>query len=94
MQQNNTLDAEIKRLINELRNFEVGSVEYQAALDDLKKLEMVKDRERRRKWYNNIDSKTVVIGSMMILQTLIVLNYEQIGFVASKAFPGIIKPKI
>lgn len=88
-------DEEILRLTKRLHELEVGSNEYKNTLDDLKLLEMLKDRERRRSWYNNIDSKTITTGAMMIGQTLLILNYEKLGVIASRAFPnGLIRPRI
>ena len=94
MKRETMFDDEILRLRDRLAELEIGSADYQHVLDDLRKLEMLKERERKRKWYNNVDSRTVVTGCMMIAQTVIILNYEKIGFIASKAFPGVIKPKI
>jgi predicted unusual protein kinase regulating ubiquinone biosynthesis (AarF/ABC1/UbiB family) len=76
-----TLDQEIERVLNDMEQYPVGSNEYRQAADNLKVL----CEARGVKSPRTLSTDTIVSAAVNILGILLVLNYEQLHVITSKA---------
>lgn len=84
------LDAAISDVLLEMNNLNADTPEYAAAADQLVKLMKLK-KELNPSWRPSPDAIIGAAGS--ILSVVLVLHYEKLGVVTSKAFAFIGKMK-
>lgn len=83
----NLIDEEMKRLLDALSNTGADEAEYQDLLKTMKKL-----AELRTKNYARLVSPSdLVKGGVSIMSILLILNYEKLGVITSKAFGFVTK---
>lgn len=85
------LDKEIEDVLEIMSNLAPDSREYSAISDNLEKLYKLRDMEKKR---NSISKDTIVLVGANLLGIALVLNYEKIDVVTSKAFGLIIKGRV
>lgn len=86
------LDAEISRTINELNSTEVGTgkqTELEAKLETLTEARAKLESEKSK-----IDVNTVVTVLGSLAGTYMILHYEELNCLTSKAINYIMKPKL
>lgn len=83
------LDTEIDRAYRTLADNEVGSDEYETALDIVTKLHKVKAEDRN----NSVSKDTMLAVGANLLGILIIINYEHTGIITSKAMSFVGKNK-
>ena len=86
----NPFEEEIKRLLLEMKNFKGSEQDY---------TEMVKNLEVLTKALVNTKSNTLKLDTILLVAgnlagILLVLHYENLHVVTSKAFSMLLKPKI
>ncbi len=77
-----TIDKEVKRLLSEMEHMNVESQEYAEAVKNLSVLA----ESRNLKTPNTVSAELIVTVVATLVNTLIVLNYEQLNVITSKAF--------
>jgi hypothetical protein len=82
-----TIADEIDRLLVELSNTPPGSEEYEIIARNLKELCDARSKKNPR----TIDSETVLYAVTNIVGILLVLNYEHLGVISSKAFSMVVR---
>lgn len=75
----NKFDKEIDHILNEMRSMDVGSEEYKAASGNLKLLMEVKKEN------NFISNEALLMAATNIGGILLILNFERMGVITSKA---------
>jgi len=85
-----SIDVEVSRMIDELSKLEAGSKEYEATA---KNLEII-CRARSCKASNSINIDTVIMAGTNILGILLILNYEDIHVITSKALSFVAKGRV
>jgi len=101
------LKEQFARTQEELQKATPGSKEYHELLKDwcdLHEKIMVEDKaqtdlefkniETFKPWYKKLDINTVVSGGVTVGSMLLMLNFEKIGNITSKAFSWIPKPRM
>jgi hypothetical protein len=76
-----TLDQEVDRVLKQMSKMYVGSKEYQVAVDNLKVLCDARGVKSPR----SLSTDVIVSAAANILGILLVLNYEQMHVITSKA---------
>ena len=78
-----TLDLEIERMTEELGRLEPGSAEYLRVLDGLKELSNVREADKA---HRTVDANTVasIFGSLLSIG--LVMHYEELHVIATKAW--------
>ena len=84
------LEDEIKEVLSILREYDPASEEYAVVLDKLERLYGLKDEES--KLLINLDNLIVVGGNL--LGIILILNYEKLNIVTSKALSLIIRKRV
>ena len=79
-----TVQAEIDRMLDLMKEMSIGSKEYKLAAENLAILLETKNK-------STVSRDVIVGGAINILGILLVLNYEHLGVVTSKAFSMIRK---
>ena len=77
-----TIDKEVKRLLSEMEHMNVESPEYAEAVKNLSVLA----ESKNLKTPNTVSAELIVTVVATLVNTLIVLNYEQLNVITSKAF--------
>ncbi len=78
-----SLDLEIERMTEELGKLEPGSPEYMRVLDSLKELSNVREADKSHKV---IDANTVANIAGSLLSIGLVMHYEELHVIATKAW--------
>lgn len=76
---------------NEFRNVQEDRAERQLALEEAK--EELKREEAHKPWWRKIDINTIVSGVVTIGTTVMILDFEKLGNITSKAMSFIPKPR-
>ena len=84
------LDEEIERVILEMSVMSPESKEYGMASSNLEKLYSAK--EKLAKFKLSPDTILVVVGSL--LEVGLILNYEKLGFISTKAMQFVLKGRV
>ena len=84
------LEDEIKEVLSILWEYDPASEEYAVVLDKLERLYGLKDEES--KLLINLDNLIVVGGNL--LGIILILNYEKLNIVTSKALSLIIRKRV
>jgi len=82
-------DEEIKRVLAELKETDLGTEEYAERLAYLKRLNKLRSDEQR----NRLSPDTIAIVAANVLGILIVVGYEQGNVIASKALALVLRTK-
>lgn len=77
------LDLEIERLTEALNKYEPGSPEYLRVLDAVKELSAVREAEKA---HRTIDANTVANIAGSLLSIGLVMHYEDLHVIATKAW--------
>lgn len=83
------LDEAIERVHNRMQYVEVESEEYATLLQRLDKLHSIKESNTKR-----ISPDTILIVGANLLGIVLILGYERVNVVASKALSFVVKSKI
>ena len=89
----NYLDEEIKRVIEVMSECDPGSDKYVQMSENLKRLTEAKanyETEDKAK----LNPNTILTAASNLLGIGLILNYEKLNIITSKALSFIIKPKI
>ena len=78
----NLIDEEMKRLLEALSDTGADTPEYQDLLKTMKKLSEL----RTKNYARLVKPADVIKGGVSILSILLILNYEKLGIITSKAF--------
>lgn len=84
------IQKEIDWIIDQMKGMAVGSEEYRAALDNLEQMYKVKQIEKT----NGVSKDTVAIVAGNLLGILLILNYEKLDVVSTKALGFVIKGRV
>jgi len=76
-----TLDQEVERVLEQMSSMSVDTVEYRTAVDNLKVL----CDARGVKSHRALSTDVIVAAASNILGVLLILNYEQMHVITSKA---------
>lgn len=83
------IDKQIKRVLDDMDMFGPGSEEYDTLLPQLKKLMKLKTEKKSKR----IDPNTVAIVVGNLVGILIIVMYEEKHVITSKAFSVFVKAK-
>lgn len=78
-------------LDNEFRNIEEERADRQLALEEAK--EERNQAEANKPWYKKIDANTIISGVVTIGSTILILDFEKLGNITSKAMSFVPKPR-
>lgn len=81
-------DQQIERIGKWMAGFDIESKEYQDGLKTIERLVEIKDKRLK----NKVKPEIWVPAATSLLSILLVLNYEKLGVITSKAFSMIKKP--
>lgn len=84
-----TFDQEVTRVLTKIEEYDPESEQYKAAVQNLKTL----CEARAQKSSKTITADTVLLVAANLIGILLVLNYERMDVVTSKAMNFIIKSK-
>lgn len=84
------LEKEIDSVLVEMSAWLPYSPEYKAAVDNLEKLYKAKNEEYNRR----IKPDTIMNGVVNLTGILLVLNFEKINIITSRAFNLIVKGRV
>ena len=84
------IQKEIDWIIDQMKGMAVSSEEYRAALDNLEQMYKVKQIEKT----NGVSKDTVAIIAGNLLGILLILNYEKLDVVSTKALGFVIKGRV
>ena len=76
---------------NEFRNIQEDRAERQLALEEAKEERI--ETEANKHWWEKIDANTIVSGIVTVGTTVLILDFEKLGNVTSKAMSFIPKPR-
>ena len=76
---NHAFDVQIKRVFEELAKFDVDSEEYKEILATLESLVSINKKSLK------ISPETIALGVVNLVGILLVLNFERVGVVTSRA---------
>lgn len=82
-----SIESERRRIFEAMVNMGIESKEYLAALRALKELEDVENQQKRRK----PSPDTVLLVATNLLGILLILNYERLNVVSSRAISFILR---
>lgn len=88
--QKDKLTWEINMLISEMRNYEPYTQEYSTMARNVETL--MKASSYRKEPPVNLNTLLTIAGSLA--EILLILNYEQVNVVTTKAMSRLIKPKL
>lgn len=83
------LDVSIEVAHASLQSLDPTSKEYETVLDRISKLEKMADNNRPK----SVSPDTLVMAATNILGIVLILNYERLGIVTSKALPFVSKTR-
>ena len=86
------LEAEINSAISNLEGIQPESKEYATIVDQIVKLDAVLSNNKVKKTAVSMDTLVAVGGNL--LGILLILNYERVGAVTTKALGFVIKSKV
>lgn len=92
MKKQTVLENEIDRLEEVLQDYDSDSKEYSKVLKHLERLHALNDKNKTFKF--TVSGDTLVLGTVNVLGILLVLHYEKLDVVSSKAFSLISKLRI
>lgn len=87
----NKLDEEIDYIVTCLRNTNPATEGYQSLLDELERLNKVRDAQKA---YTKVKAETLVKEGVFLAGLLVVLHYEKFDVIASKAFNQITRWRV
>lgn len=82
-------EKQLTLLFEELRTLDVTDEKYDATLDKIAKLHKLVLAERDK----GVSADTLVLAATNLLGIVLVLNYERLGVVTSRAFGQIQRPR-
>ena len=85
-----TMDDEVARMLKELSELPAGSKEYKAVAENLETI----CKARNYKPSSLVNWDTIVMATTNILGIILVLNYEQLHVVTSKAMSFVGKGRV
>lgn len=83
------LDIEIERTLKFLRGEQLSTDEYNDALENLIKLENVRDKQKS----SQISKDTIAIVGANLVGILLVIRHEHVNVITSKAMNMVQKPR-
>ena len=83
------VDKELDRLFSDLRDHDVDSEKYAAILDRIVKLHKLQAEEKPKQ----VSPDTLVLAGTNILGILIILKFEQLNIITTKAMSFVQKPR-
>lgn len=86
------LEKQIDRLVNELSHMEVTDEAYSKKLGIVERLEELRGDQQKAKQSISPDTIAIVAGNL--LGIILILNYEKIGVVTSKALGFVIRGRV
>lgn len=84
------LDSMIASALSDMEGMTVGSEDYKRAAESVKLLQEA--RKNSSSWIPKAD--TILLAASNLLGIGLILNYEKLGVVTSKAMMMLIKPKL
>lgn len=84
------LEESITSAFNQLEAHDAGTEEYAAILDKIERLEALRPKKKEL----SVSGDAIIGAATNVLGLVLVLNYEKIGVISSKAFGLIVKSKM
>jgi hypothetical protein len=81
-----TLEEEIQRLTGELTMLDPTDSDYEIIAENLDKVVKIHNEQKKVVNKSGIDKNVLISAGTNILGILLVLNYEKLGIISSKAF--------
>lgn len=88
-QRKTLVDKELDRLFSDLRDKEIDSEEYAAILDRIVKLHKLQAEEKPPR----VSPDTLVLAGTNILGIIIILSYERLNIITTKAMSFVQRPR-
>lgn len=85
-----SIDDEIDNVLKFMEKYEPNSEEYSAAADNLK--DLCEARSKKASRFIEID--TIILACTNILGIVLILNYEQIHVITTKAIGFVVKGRL
>lgn len=85
------LEEEIARAISELEGVNPASDEYEAIVDQIAKLDAMTNHKVKK---SGVDKNALIAVGGNLAGILLILNYERVGAVTSKALSFVLKSKV
>ena len=92
--ENYTLVEMEKKILNELKDWDITTPNYQNRLNVLKQVHALRMEEEELKAKRGLNPNTLVSGGINLAGILTILNFEKLGTITSKALSFVHKTRI
>lgn len=83
------LEIAVNRALRDLGNYQIGSDEYEKAVDSIVKLHKMKVEEKP----SSVSKDTLILAGTNLLGIFMVIKHEGVNVITSKAMNLLLKPR-
>lgn len=87
------LDKEIDFLLDELHEDDLDNDDYEELLRRIERLTEIRARETCQKKVEHVDPNTILVVLGAIVEIVLIMNYENLHVISTKAFGRVLRPK-
>lgn len=88
------VEKEMDRLMQYLNDTDPDSPEYDGILEEVERLSEIQNKEKFGKERKPIDPNTILVVLGGVAEIVLIMSYENLHVISTKAFGRILRPKI